>query len=202
MKKIGILGGTFNPIHFGHLIIAEQALFEFGLDRVIIMPSGNSYLKKDMKMPEAAVRLEMVRLAVSDNPFFSVSDMEIRRGGNTYTADTIEELNSLFPDDALFFITGADALHEMKNWVTPERIFSGCTVITSVRNNESLDELYRDIEFYKEHFDAKIEVLHTTNIDISSSMIRELVRQGRSVRYYLPEAVRMFIYERYLYEQQ
>jgi len=202
MKKIGILGGTFNPIHFGHLIIAEQALFEFGLDRVIIMPSGNSYLKKDMKMPEAAVRLEMARLAVSDNPSFSVSDMEIRRGGNTYTADTIEELNSLYPDDALFFITGADALHEMKKWVTPERIFSGCTVITSVRNNESPDELYRDIEFYKEHFDAKIEVLHTTNIDISSSMIRELVGQGRSVRYYLPEAVRMFIYERRIYEQQ
>ncbi|MBQ9549304.1 MAG: nicotinate-nucleotide adenylyltransferase [Lachnospiraceae bacterium] len=201
MKKIGILGGTFNPIHFGHLIIAEQALSEFKLDQVLIMPSGNSYLKKDMKMPEAEVRLLMARLAVSDNPSFSVSDMEIRRGGNTYTADTIEELNSLYPDDALFFITGADALHEMKKWVTPERIFSGCTVITSVRNNEGLSELNKDIDFYKEHYDAKIELLHTTNIDISSSMIRELIKNGRSVRYYVPEAVRRFIYEQHLYEQ-
>jgi len=201
MKKIGILGGTFNPIHFGHLIIAEQALSEFKLDQVLIMPSGNSYLKKDMKMPEAEVRLLMARLAVSDNPSFSVSDMEIRRGGNTYTADTIEELNSLYPEDALFFITGADALHEMKKWVTPERIFSGCTVITSVRNNEGLSELNKDIDFYKEHYDAKIELLHTTNIDISSSMIRELIKNGRSVRYYLPEAVRRFIYEQHLYEQ-
>lgn len=199
--RIGILGGTFNPIHFGHLIIAEQALSEFKLDQVLIMPSGNSYLKKDMKMPEAEVRLLMARLAVSDNPSFSVSDMEIRRGGNTYTADTIEELNSLYPDDALFFITGADALHEMKKWVTPERIFSGCTVITSVRNNEGLSELNKDIDFYKEHYDAKIELLHTTNIDISSSMIRELIKNGRSVRYYVPEAVRRFIYEQHLYEQ-
>ncbi|MCR4589967.1 MAG: nicotinate-nucleotide adenylyltransferase [Lachnospiraceae bacterium] len=200
MKKCGILGGTFNPIHTGHLIIAEQALSEFKLDKVILMPSGTSYLKKDMVMPSPEVRLEMVRLASEDNPCFSVSDMEIRRGGNTYTADTIDELRALEPDTELYFITGADALHEMKKWVDPERIFSGCTVISCVRNNESLPDLMNDIDFYKERYNAKIEVLHTTNIDISSSMIRDLINKGRSVRYYVPEPVRKYIYENSLYE--
>ena len=200
IRKIGILGGTFNPIHYGHLIIGEQALDEFGLDKVIFMPSGVSYLKRNLSMPGPEVRYEMTALGIEGNPFFSVSDMEIKRGGNTYTADTIDELNRLMPDTELMFITGADALHEMKKWVEPERIFRGCTVITSVRDNESPEEVMKDIAFYKEKYGAKIELLHTTNIDISSSMIREHVRQKRSIRYYVPENVRSYILEHSLYE--
>ena len=200
MSKIGVLGGTFSPIHFGHLIIGEQALDEFHLDEVIFMPSGRSYLKMDMEMPPPEVRLQMVELAVKDNPRFSVSAIEIKRGGNTYTADTIDELKEVMPDTELYFITGADALHEMKKWVEPERIFKGCTVITSVRNNEKKGGLLKDISFYEEHYNAKIELLHTTNIDISSSMIRDLISKGRSVRYYLPEEVRRYILDHNLYE--
>ncbi len=199
--KIGILGGTFNPIHTGHLIIAEQAYDEFGLDKVLIMPSGISYLKKDMEIPEGSVRLRMARLATEDNPHFEVSDMEIRRGGNTYTADTIEELNKLHPENEYFFITGADTLHEMGYWIDPERIFKGCTVLAAVRNNKRPEDLKEDIERYKEQFCAKIELMHTLNIEISSSMIREYIKRGRSVRYYVPEKVREFIKENRLYER-
>lgn len=200
MKRTGILGGTFNPIHTGHLIIAEQARVEFSLDEVIIMPSGISYLKQDMEIPEGEVRLEMARLAAQDNPYFSVSDMEVKRGGNTYTADTIDELNKREPDTAYFFITGADTLHEMVRWVDPERIFKGCTVLVSVRSREKEDQLFSDISFYKEKYNAKIELMHTTDIEISSSMIRELVKGKGSIRYYVPESVRRFIEEKGLYE--
>ncbi len=126
--------------------------------------------------------------------------MEIKRGGNTYTADTIEEMNKLYRDSEIFFITGADALHEMKKWVSPERIFNGCTVITSVRNNEDISDLKKDIDFYKKRYDARIELLSTTNIDISSSMIRDRIKEKRSVKYYLPEAVRTYILNNKLYE--
>ena len=93
--RIGILGGTFNPIHFGHLIIAEQAYDQFALDKVLIMPSGVSYLKKDQKIPDGSLRFQMASLALEDNPHFEASDMEIKREGNTYTADTIDELRKM-----------------------------------------------------------------------------------------------------------
>lgn len=198
--RIGILGGTFNPIHYGHLIIAEQAYDQFALDKVLIMPSGVSYLKKDQKIPEGSVRLRMASLAVEDNPCFEVCDMEIKRGGNTYTADTIEELKRNDPESEFFFITGADTLHDMGFWMYPERIFSGCTVLVAVRNNETPDDLKSDIDSYRERYCAKIELLRTSDIEISSSMIREYVSEGRSVRYYLPEKVRSFILENKLYE--
>ena len=154
--RIGILGGTFNPIHYGHLIIAEQAYDQFALDKVLIMPSGVSYLKKDQKIPEGSVRLRMASLAVEDNPCFEVCDMEIKRGGNTYTADTIDELKRNDPESEFFFITGADTLHDMGFWMYPERIFSGCTVLVAVRNNETPDDLKSDIDSYRERYCAKI----------------------------------------------
>ncbi|MBQ7724455.1 MAG: nicotinate-nucleotide adenylyltransferase [Lachnospiraceae bacterium] len=200
MKRTGILGGTFNPIHTGHLILAEQARSEYSLDEVLIIPSGISYFKKGTDIPDGKIRLKMCELAVKDNPGFTVSDIEIKREGNTYTADTIRELREKTPDDQLFFITGADILHEIGSWKEPKVIFDNCTLLVSVRNNESEDDLRTDMDMLKERYGARISILHTTNIDISSSMIRKLISEKKSVRYYLPEALREFILENKIYE--
>ncbi len=199
-KRTGILGGTFNPIHTGHLILAEQAYNEFGLDEVLIMPSGVSYQKKGMDMPDKDTRLEMCRIAVGDIPYFRISDMEIRRDGDTYTADTIEELNRSEPDTDLYFILGGDSLRGMKNWKDPDRIFKGCTVLAALRDRDSIESVSDLIGEYEKEYGAKISILHTPNIDISSSMIREFIREGRSVRYYVPESLRAYLLENGIYE--
>ncbi len=200
MKRVGILGGTFNPIHTGHLILAEQAKSQFGLDEVLIIPSGVSYFKRGMDIPDGEIRLKMCELAVRDNPGFRVSDIEIKREGNTYTADTLRELKSMEPETDFYFVAGADILHEIGSWKDPDIIFENCKLLVSVRNNESEDDLKDDMESLKERFGADISILLTTNIDISSSMIRKLISEKKSVRYYLPEALREFILDNKIYE--
>ena len=200
IRRVGILGGTFNPIHTGHLILAEQARSRFGLDEVLIIPSGISYFKKGMDIPDGRLRYEMCELAVQDNPYFRVSDIEIRREGNTYTAETLKELKNEEPDTDFFFMIGADILHEIGYWKDPEDIFKNCSLLVSVRNNESEDDLKRDAQALKEKYGAEVFMLHTTNIDISSTMIRQLISEKKSVRYYLPEALREYILKNKIYE--
>jgi len=200
IRRVGILGGTFNPIHTGHLILAEQARSRFGLDEVLIIPSGISYFKKGMDIPDGRIRYEMCELAVQDNPYFRVSDIEIRREGNTYTAETLKELKNEEPDTDFFFVIGADILHEIGYWKDPEDIFKNCSLLVSVRNNESEDDLKKDAQALKEKYGAEVCMLHTTNIDISSTMIRQLISEKKSVRYYLPEALREYILKNKIYE--
>ncbi len=198
--KRGILGGTFNPIHIGHLIIAEQAYREFGLDQVLIMPSGISYKKSGLRMPDKEMRLRMARIAISDVPYFAVSDLEAKREGNTYTADTIAELNASEPDTEFYFICGADSLKDMKNWKDPETIFKGATILTALRHPETEEDVCDIIREYEAAYGARIYTLSTPNIDISSSMIRDYLKAGKSVRFYLPEALRVYLDEQGIYE--
>lgn len=198
-RKAGILGGTFNPIHVGHLILAEQAYEEFDLDRVLIMPSGLPYLKVGKGVLPPEQRYRMTELAIMDNPHFSISDREVLRDGNTYTSETITELNRDYPDIHFYFIIGADILFQMDSWKDPDVIFGGCSILASVRDGLRPEDLDRKIEEYEERFDADIRVLRTTNIDISSTMIREHAASGRSLRYYVPDAVREFILDNGLY---
>ncbi len=200
MKKTGILGGTFNPIHTGHLILAERSFEEFGLERVIFMPTGYSYMKDKADILSGEERLNMVRLAVSDNPHFTFSDMEIRREGATHTADTLRELTSAEPDTLFYYIVGADTLYNMENWIEPEVIFSKCVVLAAIRDDVDSSALMTKAQSLKERFNARIEILTTSCTDISSSMIRERLRKHQSVRYYLPEAVREYILEKWLYQ--
>lgn len=200
MRKIGILGGTFNPIHIGHLILAERAREEYGLDEVIIMPSGVSYLKADEKILDGDTRMKMVVLAVKSNPYFSVCDMEIRRPGNTYTCDTLKALTSVAPEDEYYFIIGADTLYGMDTWRNPAEIFSCCHILAAVRNKATIDELSVKIAEYREKFNASIDILNTTDVDISSRMIRSLVHEGHSIRYYVPDEVNNYILEHDLYK--
>lgn len=200
MKRIGILGGTFNPIHIGHLILAERAREEYSLDEVMIMPSGVSYLKADENVLDADTRMKMAVLAARGNPYFSVCDMEIRRAGNSYTSDTLKILRAENPEYEYYYIIGADTLYSMDSWKAPADIFSSCHILAAVRNNSSIDELNKKIREYKEKYNASIDILSTTDIDISSRMIRGLVHDGHSIRYYVPDEVNNYIMEHGLYK--
>lgn len=198
--RTGILGGTFDPIHLGHLITAENALDGAGLDRVILMPTGCSYFKEDQKVTAPQLRYEMTRLAAGDNPRLVVSDMETTRSGNSYTADTLRELRETYPDDELYYIVGADTLVLMSLWRAPEEIFSLCHVLVETRPDEIAGKgLLEEIEALRDKYGADITILPARNIAISSTEIRSRVRDGLSIRYLVPAAVENFIREQGLY---
>ncbi|WP_130837852.1 nicotinate-nucleotide adenylyltransferase [Lachnoclostridium sp. Marseille-P6806] len=202
MKKIGIMGGTFDPVHIGHLILAECVRDTAGLDEVRFLPSGISYLKKGREdgVSPAGDRLEMCRLAIEGNPYFSVSDLEIRRGGNSYTCETMEALRAAEPDNEFCFLCGADSVLQMASWYRPDRLFSACRILAVERGDkvspEALQEAAAEL---KEQYGARISVLPMRDIPISSTELREALRSGRSVRYRIPEAVERYIRARGLY---
>ena len=198
--RTGILGGTFDPIHLGHLITAENALDGAGLDRVILMPTGCSYFKEDQKVTAPQLRYEMTRLAAGDNSRLVVSDMETTRPGNSYTADTLRELRETYPGDELYYIVGADTLVLMSLWRAPEEIFSLCHVLVETRPDEIAGKgLLEEIEALRDKYGADITILPARNIAISSTEIRSRVRDGLSIRYLVPAAVENFIREQGLY---
>ncbi len=198
--RTGILGGTFDPIHLGHLITAENALDGAGLDRVILMPTGCSYFKEDQKVTAPQLRYEMTRLAAGDNPKLVVSDMETTRPGNSYTADTLRELRKTYPDDELYYIVGADTLVLMSLWRAPEVIFSLCRVLVETRPDEIAGKgLLEEIKALRDKYGADITILPARNIAISSTEIRGRVRDGHSIRYLVPTAVENYIREKGLY---
>ncbi len=198
-QRIGILGGTFNPIHTGHLILAEHAYSEYGLERVLIMPSGVSYQKKNDHVLSAETRVEMVRLAIADNPHFELCEIETKRDGNTYTFETMELLKSFYPNAKLYFILGADNLYGIENWKHAERIFQCCTILAAGRNHIQNSKLREQIEHLEKRFGATVNLMETPEIDISSEMIRTYIENDISVRYLLNDKVIELIRDRQLY---
>ncbi len=204
MKKIGIMGGTFNPIHMGHLMLAECAREEFALDEIWFIPTGYSYMKEnkgDKTSPVSTERLEMAEIAVESNPYFRCLDIEVRREGNTYTYETIEELKRLYPDIEFYFIFGADCLYKIEHWKEPERIFSVCDIIAAVREDFDVSQMQDKIDELCVRFDARIHFLSFREIAISSTDIRERVRLGKSIRYLVPDAVMCYIEEKGFYSE-
>lgn len=199
-KTIGIMGGTFNPIHTGHLLLAQAALEEAELSEVVFLPSGISYLKAEEQVLSGERRLEMTKLAVEDNPAFTVSDMEIRRKGNTYTCDTLRQLRQEAPQNTFYFILGADCLFGMENWYRPQEIFDSCRILAAVRDTVGEEELRIQADRLRERFGADIRLLHLPRVDISSTDIRERVEKGKSIRYMVPEKVRAYILDNNLYQ--
>ncbi len=202
--KTGILGGTFDPIHLGHLIIAETAADQLGLDRVLLMPSYISYFKENRSdsVSSAEDRLAMTRAAAVGNPRFLVSDMEVLRGGKSYTYESLEALHAEDPDDELYYIVGADTVCSMGTWRYPERIFPHCTVVGALRPDQiSPENLRTGAAQLEADYGARILFLDVPAIGISSTQIRENVRQGRSIRYLVPDAVEEYIRDRGLYRQ-
>lgn len=200
MKKTGIFGGTFNPIHMAHLIIAETALEEAGLDEILFVPSGCSYLKDAADILPAKERIRMTGLAIEDNPRFALSTIETEREGNSYTCDTLLEFKEHYPDQEYYLIVGADNLFTMEEWKDPEVIFQNAKILAAVRGGKKRDDMEEKNKELEERFGADIALLNIKHVDISSSMIREKIAEGRSIRYMLPERVRQYILKNHFYE--
>jgi len=202
-ERIGILGGTFDPIHLGHLIIAEQARDQYQLDRVLLIPSGHSYFKdnRSKKVQPAQVRLEMTKIAAGSYKPFEVSDIEVNRPGNTYSFETLEELKTQNPESELFFIVGADTICSMRTWREPQRIFDVCTVLAAMREDQvDPEEFKKETEALERDFGARIYPVSIPNIGISSTQIRERAAFGKSVHYLVPDALESYIIETGIYK--
>jgi nicotinate-nucleotide adenylyltransferase len=199
MNKIGIMGGTFNPIHNGHLFLAENAREYAGLDKVLFMPSKNPPHKELMSRVSEQERTDMIRLAIGDNPYFEFSDFELQREGYTYTADTLTLLHQENPGLQYFFIVGTDSLFQMQNWMRPETIFQYCTVLAAGREHVEENKILKHIDYLKNIFHADIQYVKMPMIDISSEHIRSRLAAGESIKYYLPDSVIQYISKNKLY---
>jgi nicotinate-nucleotide adenylyltransferase len=194
--KRGILGGTFDPIHFGHLRLAESLGEQLGLDAVMFVPNQISPLKTTHPPTPGEQRLAMVGLAIADNPTFQLWAGELEKPGPSYTVETLRSLKTLYPTDDLYFLLGMDAVADLTKWREPEAILSLCQMVAGVRPgmNETQaraqlpDEWERDILF-----------VTTSALDLSSTEMRQLVREKRSIRYLTPPSVVDFIQEHQLY---
>lgn len=187
MEKIGILGGTFNPIHTGHLLIAEGVRKKLNLDYILFIPCCLPPHKKPIKLAPAKHRLAMVRLAIKGSPFFKVSTVELERGGKSYSVDTLEELHRQHKGKAkFFFIIGSDSLSGLKTWKSLDKLMKLCNLVAVTRPG-----------YFKQY--PRVLRLDLPTLPISSTDIRRLVRQGKSIRYLVPEKARSYIIRNKLY---
>jgi len=200
-RKIGISGGTFDPVHHGHLIIAEEAGEILGLDKVVFIPSGNPPHKVGCGVTSAYHRYNMILMAIEKNPFFEVSAIEIEREGYSYTVDTLFKLRGIYGEDTeLYFITGADVISELTTWKQFEKIFEICEFVAALRLGYNKKSLIEEIKFLKREFKARIHVVDTPLIGISSTAIRERAKTGKSIKYLVPEKVEEYIKVKGLYK--
>lgn len=201
-SKVGIMGGTFNPIHNGHLILAEHAREYCRLDEILFMPSGNSYMKDCEHILDGETRISMTALAIEDNPYFVLSAMEVERKGPTYTCETLAELKKLHPETEYYFIVGTDNLFSIETWWKPEEILACCTLIVAARGAKDESAILNKAEDLKEKYNARIILLPERKFDISSTEIREKIKRGESVRYLLPDKVITYIEKNRLYKEK
>lgn len=197
--RIGIMGGTFDPIHLGHLVTAEAVRIKYGLERVVFIPAGMPPHKQGAKITPALQRYIMVVLATSSNPYFTVSPIEVNRPGPSYTIDTIRELRTMCgAQTELFFITGADAIQELAAWKDIKELLTMCHFIGATRPGclSTIDAVIAKLGTLGRR---RIHRLATPELDISSTDIRERVRQGRSIKYIVPESVEAYIKKEGLY---
>lgn len=202
-KKIGLMGGTFNPIHTGHLLLAETAYEQFQLDKVLFLPAKKPYHKTIHAMVSDEERLEMIRLAIQDNPHFELSLVDFQREGNTYTADTLREFKRKYPNTQFYFIMGADSLYQFAQWKEPEEILKRAILLTAARDELSSSSLNSQIDYLIEKFGfGDIRLLKSPNMEISSHDIRKRIAKKESIRYLLPEAVREYMEKKQLYKER
>jgi nicotinate-nucleotide adenylyltransferase len=193
---VGVMGGTFNPIHIGHLVTAEEALFAFALREVIFVPAGQPWQKERIDVAEAEHRYLMTVIATASNSHFQVSRTEIDRPGPTFTVETLRALRLQLGDVELFFITGADAILQILTWKDPREVLSEARFIAATRPGYDLDRLEKELP---EGFGDRVHILEIPALAISSTDVRRRVREGRPVRYLLPEGVARYIEKNTLY---
>lgn len=202
-KKIGIMGGTFNPIHFGHLILAEAAYEQYHLDKVLIMPAKEPSHKTISDTITEEDRVEMVKRAIKGNDHFELSLLEINREGITYTIDTLTELHEEDSEIEYYFIMGADSLFHFNSWKEPEKILKLTNILVANRDLSTFSALNSQIDYLSDKYDeANISLLDTPNLEISSHALRKRVRQNLSIKYYVPQSVEEYIKEHGLYRNK
>jgi nicotinate-nucleotide adenylyltransferase len=199
MKRIGILGGTFNPVHSGHIALAKAALVQYDLDQVLFMTSGNPPHKKDLNLTPSVKRHEMVSLALEGEEKLRAFDYEVYKKTYSYTAQTLTELRELEPDWEIYFIIGEDSLKDIFKWYKPDVVLKNCILLVYPRFTDSnLDGLIKDVA---SELEGDIRPVNAPLYDISSTQIRKLVSDGKKIDEFVPEKVREYIIENGLYKK-
>jgi nicotinate (nicotinamide) nucleotide adenylyltransferase len=202
VKRLGIMGGTFDPIHYGHLVAAEMARAEFSLNKVLFIPSGTPPHKERSDITAAELRFEMVERAIQDNPAFEISALELRRIGPSYTVDTLRVLRRTWPEHELYFITGSDALRQIFSWREVEEILMMTKFIGAARPGFDARDFLLQVQKERPETQERIHYIEVPALAISSTDIRARVKRGQPIRYLLPEPVRLYIQQHGLYTAQ
>ncbi len=199
-NKVGIMGGTFDPIHYGHLVIANEVLFKFNLKKIIFVPTGKPPHKRSAALADSYHRYMMSQFATMTNPDFDVSNIEVEKDGISYTVDTIEELKKKYEKTRFYFITGTDAVLDLPNWKSPEKILKLCTFISVNRPGYVDDELENKLNNLMEDYNGEILSIKAPQLKISSTDIRDRISENRPIKYLLPENVEQYILKKGLYK--
>jgi nicotinate-nucleotide adenylyltransferase len=194
-RRLGVMGGTFDPIHYGHLVTAEEALVQFSLDAVLFVPTGEPWMKEGGEVTPPEDRYLMTVIATASNPRFAVSRIEIDRDGPTYTVDTLRALGAEHPDAELYFITGADAMLEIFDWKEPDEVLALAHFIAATRPGYDLTRF----ESRASTRHPNVSVMNIPALAISSTDVRARQREGRPIRYLVPEGVKIYIDKARLY---
>ena len=198
-KQLGIMGGTFDPIHNGHIQMAQKCMEKFALDEVIFLPAGEPPHKRNYAVTDKYKRLEMTRLAVKEIPGFSVSDIEIERGGYTYTIDSLRELGQIYKNARFFYIIGADTLGELYTWRNIEEVARLTKFLVVGRSNIPSEALHNAAARVREDFGGQLLDEQFNGPELSSTFIRDLARKGAPLEGYVPLNVARYIKENNIY---
>lgn len=202
MSRIGIMGGTFNPIHNAHVAMAKQAYKQADLDKVLFMPSKNPPHKSSANILPENERAKMVKLAIKDIPYFNYSDFEIKREGTTYSAQTVELLHQQYPDDKFFFIMGADSFFQIETWYHPEQIMKRVVLLPVGRDDSDRVKMENQSRHLGEKYDAKVKLIEMDKMHISSSNIRKMISEDKDVSKFLSPSVLNYIKRNNFYRRQ
>lgn len=198
-RIIGILGGTFNPIHEGHVQLAVQAHHQYHIPEILVMPSGNPSSYKDTTdMADAKDRCNMIQASISDYPYMKLSELELFRSGPTYTSDTLAVLLKEYC--YIYFIIGADSLFALPTWHEASYVMSHCHLLAANRNQHRISELTEQISYLEQEYHAVINLLNVPNLPYSSTGIRNRIAEGKSIEGMVSPGVKNYIYEHRLYE--
>ena len=199
MKRYGMMGGTFNPIHLAHLYIAYEAKEALSLDKVIFMVAGNPPHKKDTKVIDAKYRYNMVQKAIESYEGFDISDYEIQKEGYSYTYETLKYLKGDKEDIEVFFIAGADSLMNIEKWKNPDLVLNNCVFVAFNRGEKKKKVLEKQKNNLQNKYNANIVLLDVVNLDISSSIVRERISKGKRIDFFTTKEVMDYITDNNLY---